>query len=281
MTTIAPERVGTNSAVSEGVVGGVDTHKDTHTAAAVDLAGRLLGTQTFPTDAAGYRALLTWLQAFGPVLLVGVEGTGVYGAGLVEQLQQHLTLVEVDRPDRRSRRFAGKSDPLDAVSAARAALGRVQTGTPKRRGGPIDALRTLRVARRSAVQHRATVMRQLKALLITAPEELRGQLRTLPDRALIRTCAALRPAVGDPLDIAVTEPVIASKVALRSLARRYQQLTTDIDELDALLTPLVAALSPDLLSMVMFQEDYLRGLIELGEADAAAREQEIVDFIEG
>ena len=230
------------------VVGGVDTHKDTHTAAALDSAGRVLGTQGFPATAAGYRALLAWLESFGRLLLIGVEGTGVYGAGLVEHLQQRVRLVEIDRPDRKSRRFAGKSDPLDAVAAARAALGQVQTGTPKQRGGPIDALRTVRVARRSAVQHRATVMRQLKALIVTAPDSLRGQLRDLPDGALIRTCAALRPAVGDPLDVAVAEPLVASKVALRSLARRYQQLTEDIAELDELQTPLVAALNPTLLT---------------------------------
>ena len=248
MLTIAPERDLTKGTIGDGVVGGVDTHKDSHTAAAVDTAGRLLGTRAFPTTTDGYDELLAWLQGFGQVLLVGVEGTGVYGAGLVEQLQQHVTLIEVDRPDRKSRRFAGKSDPLDAVAAARAALGQVQTGTPTQRGGPIDALRALRVARRSAVQHRATVMRQLKALLVTAPAALREQLRDLPDAALVRTCAALRPAVGDPLDVAVAEPATASKVALRSLARRYQQLTTDIHELDALLAPLVAALNPDLLA---------------------------------
>jgi transposase len=248
MTTIALEPDATTAPTAGEVVGEVDTHKDTHTAAAVDAAGRLLGTQTFATTAVGYQALLAWLQAFGRVVLVGVEGTGVYGAGLVELLQQHVTLVEIDRPDRKSRRFAGKSDPLDAVAAARAALSQVQTGTPKQRGGPIDALRTLRVARRSAVQHRATAMRQLKALLITAPDTLRAQLRDLPDAALIRTCAALRPAVGDPLDLAVAEPLTASKVALRSLARSYQRLTDEIADLDELLTPLVAAFNPTLLT---------------------------------
>jgi len=155
-------------------------------------------------------------------------------------------MVEVDRPDRKSRRFDSKSDPIDAEAAARAALAQVRTGTPKQRGGPVDALRTLRIARRSAVQHRATVMRQLEALLVTAPDGLPAQLRNLSDAALIRTCPAVRPAVGDPLEIAVAKPLIASNVALRSLARHYQQLTADIAELDALLEPLVAALNPTL-----------------------------------
>lgn len=68
------------------VVGGVDTHKDTHTAAAVDTADRVLGSAQFAADAAGYRALLAWLRGFGTLLLIGVEGTGVYGAGLARLL---------------------------------------------------------------------------------------------------------------------------------------------------------------------------------------------------
>jgi transposase len=249
MTTMTPISPNTQVPPAREVVGGVDTHKDTHTAAVLDTSGRLLGSQQFRTTTAGYRALLDWLAGWGTVLLIGVEGTGVYGAGLVEHLQQHgVVLVEVDRPDRKSRRFAGKSDPLDAEAAARSALAQVRTGTPKQRGGPVDALRTLRVARRSAMQHRADVMRQLKALLVTAPEQLRAQLRDLPDASLLRTCAALRPQVGDPLDIAVAEPLTASKVGLRSLARRWQALTEDLTELDAVITPLVAALNPTLLA---------------------------------
>lgn len=243
MTTIA------SAAATQEVVGGVDTHKDTHTAAVLDTAGRVLGTEQFAATAAGYAALLRWLKGHGRLLKVGVEGTGVYGAGLAEHLQhQHIALVEVDRPDRKTRRFQGKSDPIDAVAAARAALADVATGTPKQRGGPIDALRTLRVARRDAVDARASVMRRIKALVVTAPEVLRAQLKGLPDSELISTCAALRPAVGDPHDLAVADPTIAAKVALRTLSRRYRQLTGDIAELDTLLTPLVAALAPDLLA---------------------------------
>ncbi len=189
------------------------------------------------------------MRSFGALLLIGVEGTGVYGAGLAEHLQTAgIELVEVDRPDRKSRRLQGKSDPLDAVSAARAALGRVRTGQSKQRGGSVDALRTLRVARRSAMQQRGDVMRQLKAVLVTAPEVLRAQLRTLSDVRLIRTCAGLRPMLGDPLDVAVAEPLVATKVTLRTLARRWQALTLELKDLDELITPLVAALNPNLLA---------------------------------
>lgn len=243
MTTIA-----SGGAAGE-VVGGVDTHKDTHTAAVLDAAGRVLGTEQFAATAAGYCRLLAWVQAQGTVLKIGVEGTGVYGAGLTEYLQrQRVELVEVDRPDRKTRRFQGKSDPIDAVAAARAALAQVAAGIPKERGGPVDGLRALRVARRDAVDARAQVTRRIKALVVTAPDRLRTSLQDLPDRVLIATCAGLRPAVGDPLEVRVADPTTASKVALRSLARRHEQLTADIAELDTLLTPLVAALAPVLLA---------------------------------
>jgi transposase len=105
------------------VTGGVDAHKDTHTAAAVDAAGRALGSAQFPATVVGYAALLGWLRSFGTVVLVGVEGTGVYGAGLARYLAgQGVAMVEIDRPDRKTRRWQGKSDPVDAEAAARAAL---------------------------------------------------------------------------------------------------------------------------------------------------------------
>src|SRR3954453_3957315 len=120
------------------VAGGVETPQDSHTAAAVDTAGRLLGHRQFPATAAGYRQLLAWLRGFGTLLVVGVEGTGVYGAGLARHLAaQRVAMVEVDRPDRKTRRFAGKSDPIDAEAAARTALARTRTGVPKDRSGQV------------------------------------------------------------------------------------------------------------------------------------------------
>ena len=124
------------------ITGGVDTHADVHVAAALDPVGGLLGVQEFPVTPAGYARLLAWLGGFGTVCLVGIEGTGSYGAGL----SRHVTaagvrVVEVDRSDRQDRRRQGKSDPLDAVSAARAAQSgraraRRRAGTaPSRRSG--------------------------------------------------------------------------------------------------------------------------------------------------
>jgi transposase len=105
-----------------GITGGVDTHLDTHVAAALDPLGRLVGTESFNADAAGYKALLAWLEEFGQVSKVGVEGTGSYGVGLSRFLRRKgVEVVEVNRPNRQTRRNQGKSDTLDAVEAARAA----------------------------------------------------------------------------------------------------------------------------------------------------------------
>ncbi|WP_204034442.1 IS110 family transposase [Sinosporangium siamense] len=227
------------------IAGGVDTHADTHTAAVIDLVGRVLGTETFPADKAGYTALLGWMRSFGRLGPVGVEGTGVYGAGLARLLHdQGIGMVEVDRPDRKSRRFQGKSDPIDAVAAARTALAGERVGVPKQRDGRIEALRNLRVARRSAVDQRADTQRQIKSLIVTAPDGLRRQLRGLPLKKLIGTCATLRRDHAD-----AARPSTAAKIALRSLARRHQQLTIEIADLDELLEPLVTAINPALVAV--------------------------------
>lgn len=238
-------RVRHHAAAATEVVGGVDTHKDTHTAAVVDTAGRVLGSAQFPADSAGYRALLAWLRTFGTLLLVGIEGTGVYGAGLARLLAgEGVAMVEVDRPDRKARRWQGKSDPVDAEAAARAALAQVRTGVPKQRDGRVEALRSLRVARRSAVAQRAHAQRQIKALIVTAPEPLRAQLRGLGDQQLIEVCAGLRPDRGR-----VGDPTVATKIALRSLARRHRALSVEIVDLDELLTRLVADINPALVAI--------------------------------
>ncbi|MCP9950096.1 IS110 family transposase [Actinomadura madurae] len=239
MPSITPQ-----DAVTFEVAGGVDTHQETHTAAVIDQVGRVLGTEQFPADAAGYAALLDWMRRFGRLGRVGVEGTGAYGAGLARLLrEQGVDVVEVDRPDRRTRRFQGKSDPIDAVHAAKTALAGERTGIPKRRDGRVEALRNLRVARRSAVDQRADAQRQIKALIVTAPDELRERLRGLPVTQLIIVCAGLRPDRAD-----AASPATAAKVALRSLARRHQHLSAEITDLDELLAPLVAAINPRLVA---------------------------------
>lgn len=243
--TLATGLVAGDQTGDREVVGGVDTHKDTHTAAVIDTAGRMLGHATFPATGPGYAQLLDWLGGFGRLGLVGIEGTGVYGSGLAGYLRgQGVGMVEVDRPDRKARRWAGKSDPVDAEAAARAALAARATGTPKDRDSAVEALRVLRVARRSGVDQRADVQRQIKALIVTAPEPLRERLRGLRDKQLLAVCARLRPDTTR-----LHEPAEAAKHALRTLAARHAQLTVEITGLDAHLTTLVKRINPALLEL--------------------------------
>jgi transposase len=129
-----------------------------HVAAALDPVGGLLGVEEFPVSPAGYARLLGWLGGFGTVALVGIEGTGSYGAGLARHVTAAgIRVVEVDRSDRQDRRRQGKSDPLDAVSAARAAQSGRARGAPKGRDGAVEAIRALMVAKRSARSERVRV----------------------------------------------------------------------------------------------------------------------------
>lgn len=223
------------------ITGGVDTHLDVHVAAALDRIGGLLGTKSFPTTPAGYRQLLDWLQAFGPIVQVGVEGTSSYGAGLTRTLQQAgVTVVEVDRPNRQKRRRVGKSDTLDAIAAARAALAGEALGVPKSKNGNVEGIRILGVARLSAVKSRTQTLNQIRSLVSTAPIELREQLRELTIAAMVRTCAAFRPGAGSDVET-------ISKLTLRALSRRVQYLDDEIEALDTRRTGLVQQVAPKLL----------------------------------
>jgi transposase len=217
------------------VTGGVDTHGKTHHAAAVDQTGRVLGDRQFPATADGYQDLVAWLRSWGRVLTVGVEGTGAYGAGLARYLAaEHIRVVEVDRPDRKTRRARGKSDPIDAYAAARAALCGQASGIPKARTGPVEAIRALRVARRGAIKARTAAYNQLHGLVVSAPEPLRAQLAGLPAPALVRHCATL------PIDDnRLTDPAHATTAALRAIAGRIQALNTEIALADRRLKPVV------------------------------------------
>src|SRR5215211_7343356 len=222
---------------------GVDTHLETHVAAVIDQAGRLLGTQGFPASTRGYVALVTWAESFGPVERVGVEGAGTFGAGLTRFVRAYgLPVVEVARPDRSTRRRRGKSDPIDAQAAARTTLAGVATATPKTREGQVEMIRVLRVARRGAMKARVAAAEQLYGVLCSAPDELRQPLLGLKTKALVTACAALRPG---PL----TSPTAATKATLRTLARRWQQLQAELDRLDCQLQELVAAAAPTLVAL--------------------------------
>jgi transposase len=233
---------------SRVVIGGVDTHKDLHVAAIVDTDDRLLGTASFSTTRAGYRAMLAWMRTFGDIRRVGVEGTGSYGAGLLRHLEQAgIEVLEVNRPDRSDRRRRGKDDTIDAENAAHAALAGNRVITPKTRTGMVESLRVLRVARSTAVKSRRVALQMLRAQIISAPEELRDQVRNLTRMQLIRTIAAWRPETT-----AFRDPACATRIALRSLARRYLELDDEVADLDALIEPLVRELAPSLLERTGF-----------------------------
>ena len=218
-----------------GTGGGVDTHGDVHVTAAIDTVGRTLATASFPTTPGGYRQLLGWLGSFGTVGQVGVEGTGTYGAGLARYLQgEGVAVVEINRPDRQRRRRRGKSDTTDAEAAARAVLSGDASGVPKSGDGIAEGLRALRVARRSAMKARTQASNQIRDLVLTARDELRGKLRGLTTDARVEICVRLRP--GPVSDVAE-----ATKKAFRVLARRHQALTAEIAELDDDIAALCAA----------------------------------------
>jgi transposase len=226
------------------ITGGVDTHLDTHVAAALDERGALLGLESFDTTPAGYRALLDWLRRFGDVELVGVEGTGSYGVGLTRHLHdQDVAVVEVDRPNRQRRRRRGKSDPQDAITAARAAQSGDSCGLAKTRTGNVEAMRVLRVARSSARKTRTQNLNQMRSLISTAPEPLRGELRHLNIYRLLETASAFRPATRRDL-------VSLTKLSLRMLARRALDLEAEIAELDVIIAALVAETAPELITQV-------------------------------
>jgi transposase len=173
---------------------GVDTHKDLHVAAARDQLGRRLATTMAPATSAGYAQLLAWAHALGEVQAWGVEGTGSYGAGLARFLTAHRQRVlEVNRPDRATRRRRGKSDPVDADAAARTVQAGEATGVPKAQDGVVEMLRALRVARQTAVKARTQAINAIKALLVTAPTELREPLDGLATPKLVGAAAALEP----------------------------------------------------------------------------------------
>ena len=226
------------------VVGGVDTHADVHVAAVVDHLGGVLGIETFDTTESGYQQLVRWFRSYGPVRLVGVEGTGSYGAGLARHLTRaEIELVEVDRPNRQARYRDGKSDSLDAVAAARAALCGVALGRPKSRDGHVEAIRVLTVVRRSAVSERIVTLNQLRHLCFTADPVIRRRFEGLSVAQLTKTAATLKPRPGDD------QVRYSTLFAIRALGRRVVYLRDEVEELTALVKPLINQHAPGLMGV--------------------------------
>ena len=236
MTTLA--------APAQLVTGGVDTHLDTHVAAALDPLGAVLGTMSFPTTTTGYRKLLTWLRSFGDLGRVGVEGTGSYGVALSRHLtSQGVQVIEVARPNRQVRRRYGKTDVVDAIAAARAVMSGEASATPKSHDGAVEALRALKVLLRSVNKSRRQAENQLHNLIVTAPEGLRADLRNMPRSKLLATCAAFRIAADDDSLAGTT------RFALRDLAQRALELDSRHAAIRTRMSRLTAITAPQLLAI--------------------------------
>lgn len=223
-----------------GVIIGVDTHKDEHVAVAIDDLGVRIGQRNLPTTDTGYASLENWAKSLGEIDAFGVEGTGPYGAGLARFLRrQGHKVIEVNRPDRFTRRRLGKSDPTDAEMAARSILSGVSQDRPKSGVDEVEMIRILKGTKDSAMKGRTQAINQMKALVVTSPAEIRAKLRDMSASRLVARCERWRHGHLDT-------PTDAAKYALWCLARRYQQLTQEIEVLDAELARLTAAFAPAL-----------------------------------
>jgi len=221
---------------------GVDTHKARHYAVAVDHVGQLLAEVTFAATAAGYAELQRWAEQLtdAPELIFGLEGTGSWGAGLLQHLQRAgYPVVEVERPRRKDRR-AGKSDRIDALAAARCVLSGENVSTPRRRG-ILTAIRALLIARRSAVTERTRVMNQLQALNATAPVALRERIGEGTGKQLERRILSMRARPN-----ASVEERVAFSV-MRDLATHSRRLGADAKRYQSELAELIRTLDETLL----------------------------------
>lgn len=225
------------------VVIGVDTHVATHSAAVVNArTGGILAEITVEATAEGYTELVEFAEEHAVLRMWAIEGTGSHGAGLTRHLaERHEVVVELDRPERTKRRNGAKSDPLDAVRAAREALARPQLGTP-RSGAERQSLSVLLAVRRSAVAAAGDAQRQLFGLLIAAPEPIRAKFRGLTTAAMVKTAAKLRHHASWDLETTTT------LTALKSLARRVQELAEEAERHEKAILAIVRGWRPDLLA---------------------------------
>jgi transposase len=225
------------------VVIGVDTHVHTHSAAVVDArTGGVLDEITVEATADGYAQLVEFADEHAALRAWAIEGTGGHGAGLSRHLARgEEAVVELDRPERANRRNGAKSDPLDAIRAAREALSRAKLGTP-RNSGDRQALSVLLAARRSAVNASTDAQRQLFSLVIAAPEPIRERFRGQKLPAMIQTAASMR--LNAAWDVETTTTV----TTLRTLARRARTLAEEAAEHEKAIRGIVRSWRPDLLA---------------------------------
>lgn len=220
-----------------GLVCGIDTHADSMAVALCEPTGKVPATACFAATRRGHRELLAWLARHGTVTRGGVEATSSYGRPTARVLiEAGIAVFEVIRPNRQVRRRNGKSDPTDAIAAARAVISGEADAVPKSGDGPIEAIRVLQIVRTSGIKARTQAANQIRDLVVTAPIELRDRLRPLTTKQRVDVCSRFRP--DTPL-----------KTAMRTLARRHQQLTIEITELTRQIHTLVTDTAPTLCAM--------------------------------
>lgn len=226
---------------------GVDPDRDRFTVAVLDAATlKEIDWAVFNTNPAGYQAAIQWAEDYSSVeaRAWAVEGTGCYGSGLAQSLNADGEwVIEYDHPSKPAAVDGAKSDHLDAVRAARETLGRLKWAEPRARGAR-EGLRALVVTRRSVIKDRTRAINELKALVLTAPIELREPLRDKTIGGLVKTCSRFRP------DLDRGAEVFATKTAMRALARRVDALTKEAAELQTAIEPLVNEVAPQLLDEV-------------------------------
>ncbi|WP_030926026.1 IS110 family transposase [Streptosporangium amethystogenes] len=228
----------------DGVIG-VDTHRDTLAAAAVSPLGAVLAHAEAVTDAHGYLQLLEFARKHIPDRRCwALEGAGGYGAGLAAFLQASgEKVVEVCRPRRPAQRGGRKTDALDAIRAAREALTSEHLIQPRRRGER-EALRVLLATRQGAVSASTAAINHLKALIVSAPDDLRTEIRSMGSKAQISYCATLRDRPSQTLEHRMTVR------ALRPTAQRIQTLRAEAKALEEEITALVNEFKPELIEQV-------------------------------
>jgi transposase len=235
----------TTQARARVVTGGVDTHQLTHHAALLDSEQNQVADREFPATSTGYQELVDWMAGYGLIAAVGVESTGSYGAGLTRHLlAAGIEVVEISRPEKATRVKQGKSDPIDAYSAARQTQSGAATGKAKITTGIVEAIRMIKVPRDAAVRDRTRAYSQLRDLITTAPAPIHDELIAMTGHQRARRAAAYRP---DPTRI--HEPSQAAKQTLRALAHRIGDLDAEIAAADKTLDTLTKQAVPRLLAM--------------------------------
>lgn len=226
------------------IVAGIDPHKQTHTAVALDAAtGRVLGELTVKARTPGFERLVEWARGLDEERCFAVED----GRHVSGHLERHL-IARGERAvrvpprmmgeTRRADRVAGKSDPVDAAAVARAALRHPELPEAVLAGIERD-LGILVAHREMLVNERTDRICKLRWLLHDIDPELAPPLRTL-DRFV--TLRRLRT------DLEAFEPTPAVGVCLE-LVDRCREITARTNELEREIGAIVRAHAPDLLEI--------------------------------